>query len=142
MCALSPAGPSSSVPGHTTLVPRPAAAPARSERLMTSSEVPLSPEDEPAADRPEPVAAPPLNLEVEFIKATIEWAKDDVRQVYLRVTAALGIAVLVLTQLPFEKLTELDRDNLFLGALALLLGAATLHFFYLSRVHRSRRDVA
>jgi hypothetical protein len=109
---------------------------------VTSIEGPGLPEGEPRPERASTTAARPVDLEVEYIKAMIDWTKDDVRQVYLRVTAAIGIAVLVLTQLPFEKLAELDRDGLFLAALGLLLGSAALHFLYLSRVHRSRRDLA
>ncbi|MEA2494671.1 MAG: hypothetical protein QOJ29_2582 [Thermoleophilaceae bacterium] len=77
----------------------------------------------------------------EFMKAMIEWTRDDVRQVYLRVTASLGIAVLFLTQLPFDKLAALRGSNKFclLSGLAVLVVAAALHFLYLSKIHRWNR---
>lgn len=45
---------------------------------------------------------------IEYIKAQLEYARDDSRQVYLRVTAALAVAGLVLTQLPFVRLKALE----------------------------------
>jgi hypothetical protein len=79
----------------------------------------------------------------EFINAMIEWSRDDVRQVYLRVTASLAIAVLFLTQLPFDKLAALHGFDKFclLSGLAVLVLAASAHFLYLSKVHRSRRGL-
>jgi hypothetical protein len=109
---------------------------------MSFSESSHTPDDEPPPERGVSDRPAAVDLNVEYIKAMIEWTKDDVRQIYLRVTASLGIAVLVLTQLPFEKLAELNQDWLFLGSLALLLISAVAHFSYLSRVHRSRRDLA
>lgn len=77
----------------------------------------------------------------EFIKEMIQWTRDDVRQVYLRVTASLGIAVLFLTQLPFDKLAALRGFDKFclLSGLAVLVVAAALHFIYLSKTHRWNR---
>ena len=82
--------------------------------------------------------------EIEFIKAMIEWTRDDVRRVHVRVTAALAMAALFITAPPFGKLAALDQPHknaLLVGLLCLLL-AAGLHFLYVSKVHRSSRDLA
>jgi hypothetical protein len=80
--------------------------------------------------------------DLEFIKAMIEWTKDDVRQVQLRVSAELAVAVLYITQLPFDRLARLKPDWLLLGGVGLLIVAALCHFVYLSQVHLSRRDLS
>src|SRR5947208_2114625 len=46
---------------------------------------------------------------IEYVKALLEWASSDVRQVYIRVTASLAVAVLFVTQIKLEALRRLDR---------------------------------
>lgn len=79
-----------------------------------------------------------------YIKAMIEWASGDLRQVYLRVTAALSIAVLFVTQIPLKDLQELDRwpTRAFFIGLGCLVLAAGMYFFYVDRTHRARREMA
>jgi lipoprotein signal peptidase len=81
--------------------------------------------------------------DLEYIKAMIDFARDDARQVYLRVTGAVAIAVLFLTQLPFERLAALDTPYtcLLFGGLGAMLLSAVFHFTYLSQVHLSRRHL-
>jgi hypothetical protein len=45
--------------------------------------------------------------QAEYARAVNEIARDDVRQVYLRVTGVLGLAVVFVTQLPFQRLVGL-----------------------------------
>lgn len=78
---------------------------------------------------------------IEYIKAQLEYARDDSRQVYLRVTAALAVAGLVLTQLPFVRLKALEvvpKVVLAVGICALLV-AAVFHHLYLTRIHHRAR---
>ena len=81
---------------------------------------------------------------IEYVKALLEWASSDVRQVYIRVTASLAVAVLFVTQIKLEALRRLDRrstDLLFAG-LGCLIGAALAYFVYVSLTHLARRKIA
>jgi hypothetical protein len=81
---------------------------------------------------------------VAYVQSLLEWASADARQVYLRVTAALAIATLFLTQLPFETMQRLSTSwtvALFVG-LGLLGFAAFLYFLYVSATHHARRKIA
>ena len=93
-----------------------------------------------------PPVAEPISQEagIEYIKAMLEYARDDARQVYLRVTAALAVAALVLTQIPFEQLQRLETAPTvaLLVGLALLVIAAILHHSYLARIHHTRVAIA
>jgi hypothetical protein len=74
----------------------------------------------------------------------LDLARDDTRQVHVRVTATLGIAVLYLTQLPFAKLLELTNwwTVVLLVGLGSLVIAAGLYFWYTEKVHLSRVEIA
>jgi hypothetical protein len=80
---------------------------------------------------------------MEYIKAMIEFARDDARHVHYRVAGSLAIVALYLTQLPFERLAELSdgTTRLLFAGLAAMLAGAVLHFKYLSRMHLSRRQL-
>jgi phosphatidylserine synthase len=81
---------------------------------------------------------------VEYIKAMIEWARDDARQVYLRVSGTLAIATLFVTQIPVPRLRELSywpTLALFAG-LGSLVVAALAYFIYVSKTHIARRTMA
>lgn len=74
----------------------------------------------------------------------IQIARDDVGQVYLRVTGVLGLAVVFVTQLPFHSLLRLPvwtRWTLAAGLIAAVT-SATLYFYYLSNLHLARIDMA
>jgi hypothetical protein len=80
---------------------------------------------------------------LEFIKALLEYVKDDVRQDYLRVTGALAFAAIFVTQVPIAELQRLNRWETFvlfagLGCLAL---AAAAYFDYIRRTHLVRRPL-
>ena len=82
--------------------------------------------------------------DLEYVKAILDWVKDDARQVYIRVTGALGIATLFVTQIKIAELQTLERwpmRALFAG-LASLAAAALAYFFYVSRTHVARRAIA
>jgi Ca2+/Na+ antiporter len=81
---------------------------------------------------------------LEHLKEMSAYAAEDARRVHLRVTAALALAVLYLTQLPFKNLVALDagfRWCLIAGIL-LLLAAALFYFDYASRAHEARTRIA
>jgi hypothetical protein len=82
--------------------------------------------------------------DIEFIKAMLELAKEDARQVYLRVTAAGAVAVLFVTQLPFARLLALDTFTriAFLTGLAAVTLAGLAHFQYVQAIHLSRVKLA
>jgi hypothetical protein len=76
----------------------------------------------------------------EYIKTLIEWARDDTRQDYLRVTGALAVVTLFITQIRIGDLQELDhwpKLALFAG-LACLVAAAFVYFLYVNGTHRKR----
>jgi hypothetical protein len=81
--------------------------------------------------------------DVEFAHEVIQLAGDDVRQVYLRVTGVLGLALVFVTQLPFDRLVQLPlwaRWTLAAG-LASAVTSAALYFHYLSKVHLARLEM-
>ncbi len=82
--------------------------------------------------------------QVEYARSLSEIARDDVHQVYLRVTGVLGLAVLFVTQLPFHQLVELPLWTRWVMAvgLAAAVGSAFLYFLYLSKVHLARLRIA
>lgn len=82
--------------------------------------------------------------DAEYVKSIIGIASDDVRQVYLRVTAALGLAILFVTQLPFDRLLRLGAAFrwLLLAGLALDVVAAVVYYEYSNGLNRKRGDMA
>lgn len=99
------------------------------------------PHSNPAEDQ---LAEPSPAEATDYIKAMLEYVRDDVRQVFLRVTASLTVAVLVLTQLPFKRLNGLDsvgKGALFVGVAALIL-AALFAYLYLETIHHARLAIA
>ena len=82
--------------------------------------------------------------DVEFARELIQFARDDVQQVYLRVTGVLGLAIVFVTQLPFDRLLRLPLWTRWVLAAGLVsaVASAALYFFYLSRVHLARIDMA
>jgi uncharacterized membrane protein YkvI len=81
---------------------------------------------------------------VAYVQALLEYTRDDARQVYIRVTAALAVATLFVTQIPFKNLQALDQGwtwSLYAG-LALLVLAAILYFIYVGDTHHARRRIA
>ena len=69
---------------------------------------------------------------------------DDVRQVYLRVTAALGLAILFVTQPTFDRLLRLGAAFkwLLLAGLALDPVAAVLYYEYSNGLNLARLQMA
>jgi hypothetical protein len=103
--------------------------------------------DEQSADRPprcgEPVEASSAHgvgspdNRLEYVKAMIDWADSESRQVYIRVTAAVAVTTLFVTQIPIPQLRMLDRattHDLFFG-LGCFVASAGLYFLYVDRVH-------
>ena len=86
----------------------------------------------------------PQTDDVDHARAVIEIAKDDVQQVYVRVTGVLGLAVVFVTQLPFQRLVGLPlwARWAFLAGLASAVGSAALYFHYLSKLHLARLAMA
>jgi uncharacterized membrane protein YkvI len=81
---------------------------------------------------------------VAYVQALLEYARDDARQVYIRVTAALAVATLFVTQIPFKNLQALSQGwtwALYVG-LALLLAAAIVYFIYVGDTHHARPRIA
>src|SRR4051794_32621112 len=81
--------------------------------------------------------------DLEYVKAMIDHVKDDARQDYIRVTAALAVATLFVTQVPISQLRRLNQIHtamLFAG-LVCLVGAAMLYFTYLQKTHLARRNL-
>ena len=78
------------------------------------------------------------------MQALLEYARDDARQVYIRVTAAFAIVALFLTQLPLKSVQALDRgwtNTLYVG-LASTLAGGFLYFLYVGATHHARREIA
>lgn len=87
--------------------------------------------------------AGPENINHVYIKMLIEWARDDTRQDYLRVTGALAVVTLFITQIRIGDLQALDHRPklpLFAG-LGCLVAGALVYFLYVSKTHRKRWDV-
>lgn len=85
-----------------------------------------------------------FNRHVDFARELAEIARDDVRQVYLRVTGILGLVIVFVTQLPFARLVGLPlwtRWSLLAGVVFAVASAA-LFFYYLSMLHLARLDIA
>jgi hypothetical protein len=80
----------------------------------------------------------------DYVSAMLEWAGADVTRVYIRVTGALGLAAVFVTQIPFERLEALSAPwtAALFGGLASLTAAALLYFVYVSRTHVARREIA
>lgn len=80
----------------------------------------------------------------DYINAMLEWASADATQVYFRVTGALGLAAVYVTQIPMERLAALSgrwTAVLFVG-LGCLCAAAVLYFRYVNKTHVARREIA
>gem|GEM_PF-6011575 len=71
-------------------------------------------------------------------------AGDDVRQVYIKVTGAIGLAALFVTQLPFDRLAALPLFTRWLLVVGVALAGAAggLYFFYLTQMHLCRLKMA
>jgi hypothetical protein len=82
--------------------------------------------------------------EQEYVKALLEYIRDDSRQVYVKVTGALAVAALFATQLPFDRFRALDlwARGLLIGGLAQLIVAALAYFTYTGIVHHARLRIA
>lgn len=80
----------------------------------------------------------------EYIKALLEYVKDDVRQDYLRVTGALAFAAIFVTQIRIAELQRLNRWETFVlfAGLGCLAAAAAAYFRYISETHLARRPLA
>jgi hypothetical protein len=76
----------------------------------------------------------------EYIKALLEYVKDDVRQDYLRVTGALAFAAIFVTQIKIGELQRLNRWETFVlfAGLGCLVIAAAAYFDYIRITHQTR----
>lgn len=72
------------------------------------------------------------------------YATEDSRVVGLRVTAALGFALVYITQLPFERLVALPDGMkvVLLIGLGLMVVSAGLFFAYATQAHNARLELA
>ena len=79
----------------------------------------------------------------EYIKALLEYVKDDVRQDYLRVTGALAFAAVFVTQVRIAELQRLNRweTGVLFAGLGCLAVAAAAYFHYISTTHQARRPL-
>jgi hypothetical protein len=80
---------------------------------------------------------------LEYARGLVDLIAEDARQVYVRVTAAVGLAALFVTQLPFHRILALatwERWVLMLG-LAAAVGSGALLFYYSGRLHRARVEM-
>ena len=80
----------------------------------------------------------------DYVQAMLTWARDDMRQVYIRTTAAIGFAVLVINALTVERIIGLQKIDrfVFLGGVVGFAASALLSFVYVSRTHVNVRDAA
>jgi hypothetical protein len=71
-------------------------------------------------------------------------AGDDIRQVYIKVTGAVGLAALFVTQLPFDRLAALPTFTRWLLVVGVAFAGAAggLYFFYLTKMHLGRLKMA
>jgi hypothetical protein len=79
-----------------------------------------------------------------YVQVLCDFARDDARQVYIRVTAALAIAALFVTQIRFKNvqaLSDIWTVVLFVGVTCLIV-AAFLYFLYVGDTHNVRRRIA
>ena len=94
-------------------------------------------------DTPSPLDGEPEHR-LEYIKAVLELAQEDVRHIQLLVTAALGISAVYLTQLPLDKLLGLHLwARLVLAAGLITMVASSLFYFrYIRCLHLARMGIA
>jgi hypothetical protein len=78
---------------------------------------------------------------LEYIKAMLEYYKDDARQDYVRVTGTLALAAIFVTQVPIPQLRRLDHLHtlLLFAGLGCLVLAAGAYFSYVQGTHLARR---
>ncbi|MCF3103134.1 hypothetical protein IPZ58_16295 [Streptomyces roseoverticillatus] len=76
----------------------------------------------------------------QYIQGILDVSGEDARHVMLYVTVSIGAIVLVLTQLPFERLINLPLAIrcLFLAGLVLMGAGALLFFCYVRAIHLAR----
>jgi hypothetical protein len=82
--------------------------------------------------------------DLEYVKAMLDYVKDDARQDYVRVTGALALAAIFVTQVRISELQRLNRFHtwmLFAGLFCLVL-AATAYFTYVQETHLARRSLS
>lgn len=94
-------------------------------------------------DTPSPLDGEPEH-KLEYIKAILEIAQDDIRHVHLLVTAALAISAVYVTQLPLERLLSLPllvRILLSAGLLAMAF-SSLFYFRYIRCLHLARMGIA
>ena len=79
----------------------------------------------------------------EYIKALLEYVKDDVRQDYPRVTGALALAAVFVTHVQIAELQRLNQWETYVlfAGLAFLAMAAVAYFHYISKTHQARRPL-
>jgi hypothetical protein len=77
---------------------------------------------------------------LEFAHGLVDLIAEDARQVYIRVTAVVGLAALFVTQLPFDRILRLHQWARWVFALGLAAAVASgaLLFYYSGRLHRAR----
>jgi hypothetical protein len=81
---------------------------------------------------------------VEYANLVLTVINEDIGRVQLRVTAALGLAAVFVTQLPLEALRRLPLGYRItaLGGIVLLGLAAVALFYYTHRLNRARIAIA
>jgi hypothetical protein len=81
---------------------------------------------------------------LEYIKAMLDYYKDDARQDYVRVTGSLALAAIFVTQVPIPQLRRLDHFHtlLLFAGLGCLVLAAGAYFNYVQGTHLARRCVS
>jgi hypothetical protein len=80
---------------------------------------------------------------LDYAESLVELIAEDAKQVYVRVTGAVGLAVLFLTQLPFDRVVALAlwaRWALAVG-IACAVGSAACLYYYSTRLYRARVDM-
>ena len=81
---------------------------------------------------------------VDYVQAMLTWLRDDMRQVYIRTTAAVGLAVVAVNQLTIDRivaLSQFDRWVFGVGVFGLVV-SAFLSFVYVGRTHVQVRETA
>jgi hypothetical protein len=92
--------------------------------------------------RPDPpvgVGDPPA-----YIRELLAWARADVRQVYIRTTASVGLVLVFLTQVKVGQVNQLSMEwrRAVFGAFVALGISALLSFYYVSKTHVAVRCAA
>lgn len=80
----------------------------------------------------------------DYVQAMLTWLRDDMRQVYIRTTAAVGLAVVAVNQLTIDRivaLSQFDRWVFGVGVFGLVV-SAFLSFVYVGRTHVQVRETA